>query len=272
MTTLSKARATNYDRVYLTFDSPLMQRVRREAYAQDIGQNSWVSAEEIEQAVGQLNLRSSSRLLDLGCGPGGPLTFVVARVGCVATGTDISSPAIESARARATSLAVAELIDFRVTNLNEPVQCESASFDAVMSMDVVIHLRDRAAAFREVARTLTRGGRFLFTDAGIVTGPLSSEEIRRRALRGITQLVPPGYNEHALELAGFRLIEVQDRTPGLLENAGGRLAARAAHRVEVQAVEGQAQFEDEQRFLETVVALAERGALSRMMFLAERGA
>jgi SAM-dependent methyltransferase len=55
-----------------------------------------------------------------------------------------------------------------------------------MSLDVVLHLRDRAAVFAEVARTLEPGGRFLFTDAGIVTGAVSDDEVARRSLHGTT--------------------------------------------------------------------------------------
>lgn len=148
----------------------------------------------------------------------------------------------------------------------------SSSVDAVIAIDVVLYLRDRVSVFNEVARILTDRGRFLFTDAGVVTGPISSEEVRCRAIHGFTQFVPVGFNEQTIELAGFRLLESANRTPSLLTNARGRLASRIAHREELEQVEGKANFEAQLRYLETVVALSERGAVSRVMYLAETGA
>jgi hypothetical protein len=103
----------------------------------------------------------------------------------------------------------------------------------------------------------------------VITGAVSDEEIQERAAHGSTQFVPVGFNERLLESAGFRLIEQQDRTSSLLRNARGRREARLAHRSELEQAEGGTGFAREQRYLETVMALAERGALSRMMYLAE---
>ena len=113
--------APGYDAFYSRFDSPLMQQLRREAYGQDIGQHSWVTASELADDVPRLRLTRASRLLDLGCGPGGPLTFVVGQVGCRATGIDLSPPAITSATARAEAAGLGDLIDFRVVNSDEPL-------------------------------------------------------------------------------------------------------------------------------------------------------
>jgi hypothetical protein len=140
----------------------------------------------------------------------------------------------------------------------------------VISLDVVLHLRDREVVFSEVARMLTRGGRFWFTDAGVVTGALSSQEVELRSARGYTQFVPPGFNERALERSRLTLVQVEDRTDDLLENATGPIAARLAHRAELEGVEGMEGFDREHRYLETVVALARRRALSRFAFVAER--
>jgi len=134
---------------------------------------------------------------------------------------------------------------------------------------VILHLRDRLKIFREVARVLVPGGRFLFTDAGVITGPVSDQEVQLRSVYGCTQFVPPGFNESALELAGFRLIERQDRTASLLKNASGRREARLAHRAELGPLEGSTDFERHQLYLETVIALSQRGSLSRIMYLAE---
>jgi SAM-dependent methyltransferase len=147
-----------------------------------------------------------------------------------------------------------------------------SAVDAVISLDVILHLRDRRRAFGEIARVLVPGGRFLFTDAGIVTGSISSEEVTLRSMHGFVQFCASGYNETMLERAGFALIEVEDRTRSMRENAEGRLLARAENQVEVERLEGVEGFARYQAYLRTIIETAERGALSRVMYLAEANA
>ena len=248
-----------------------MRRLRQEAYGkdQDIGQHSWVTAAELEHDLPRLALSRASRFLDLGCGPCGPLGFLTSQAGCHGTGMDLSGEALAAGRKRLASLGLDRLTTLHQTDLNDPIPFASGSFDAVVSLDVILHLRDRLRVFREVARVLLSRGRFLFTDAGVITSPVSDEEIQLRSVYGYTQFVPPGFNERTLESAGFRLTERHDRTASLLKNASGRLAARLAHQAELEPIEGSACFVRHQRYLETVIALSQRGAVSRMMYLAE---
>jgi len=262
--------ASGYDATYVEFDTALAERLRREAYGRDIGQHSWASAAEVAEDMARLRLVASSRLLDLGCGPGGPLAFIVGESGCAALGLDRSAPAIASARQRVRQAGLAERVAFECADLDAPLGCLSASVNAVLAIDVVLHLRDRETTFHEVARVLAPGGRFLFTDAGVLNGSISSTERERRSIHGATALVPPGTNERALESAGLRLLESADRTPSLLAHARGRLRARQEHRAELERVEGPERFAEQVLYLETVVELAERGALTRWMYLAER--
>jgi SAM-dependent methyltransferase len=259
----------SYSDFYSRFDSALMRRLRAEAYGTDIGQHSWVTAEELEEDVPLLALSEASRVLDLGCGPGGPLAFLVGMLGCRGVGVDVSAPAIASARNRAVSLDIARFVEFDEADLDAPLLFADGVFDAAISLDVILHVRDRVDLFREVARVLAPKGRFLFTDAGIITGAVSDDDIRLRAVHGSTHFVPPGFNESMLERAGFRLLEREDRTASLLRNARGRVAARSAHRAALEAVEGVTGFERQMRYLETVVDLAQRGAVSRMTYVAQ---
>jgi SAM-dependent methyltransferase len=258
-----------YDAIYEEFESPVMRKVRLEAYGKDIGQHSWVTAEELEEDIPRLRLTRASRFLDLGCGPCGPLVFIVDRIRCNASGADLSRKAIAAGRARVSAHGLENLVTLHEADLNEPMPFASGYFDAVMSVDAVLHLCDRAQLFREVARIMVPGGRFLFTDAGVITGPVSDDEIRRRAFHSRTQFVPPGFNERMLELAGLQLVMCTDRTANLQKSAAGRLHARLNHRAEVEGFEGSAHFADQQQYLETIVGLAQRGAMSRMMYLAE---
>src|SRR5207248_7754069 len=101
----------------------------------------------------------------------------------------------------------------------------------------------------------------LFTDAGVITGAISGEEIGLRGIHGHTQFVPPGFNENMLEPAEFRVIDRKNRTANLLKTATGRLNARLGRREELEHVEGSSSFEREQQYLETVIRLSQRGAL-----------
>ena len=246
-----------------------MRRIRREAHGEDIGQHSWVAVDDLRRDIGRLELGRSSRVLDLGCGPCGPLTFAMATAGCLGTGLELSPAALRLGRARARSLGVGARLTLAQADLDAPLPLAPCRFDAAMSLDVILHLRDRGKLFQEAARLLRPAGRLLLTDAGVVTGSISSDEVKRRSLYGFTQFVPSGWNERLLETAGFRLIETEDRTASVLNNGRGRLAAIQAHRAELEELGGAASFEKQRDYLETVIELSGRGALSRVMYLAE---
>ena len=260
----------DYDALYEQFDSPLMLEIRREAYGEDIGQHSWVTAAELRADIGRLGVSARTRLLDLGCGPCGALAFVVQETGCRAVGADVSVAALAAGRARFAPLELAGRVDLRSVDLDDPLPFGEAAFDAVISLDVVLHLEDRTKTFREVARVLAAGGTFLFTDAGVVTGTVSAEEVRLRSVHGRTQFVPPGFSELALEEAGFELLEREDRTASVLAIASGRLSARKARLARLEALEGVEEFHRQQRYLETVIAISQRRAVSRVMYFARR--
>ena len=267
-TTATTANA--YDAFYRDFDSPLMQRVRREAYGEDIGQHSWVTADEVRADIERLALTRSSRLIDLGCGPCGPLTFVLNAVGCDGVGVDQSSAALRVGHSRAAALGVDSRLTTREADLNEALAFDDASFDATISLDVVLHLRDRARLFAEVARVLRPSGRFLFTDAGVVTGPVSGDEVAARSAYGYTQFAPLGLNDRLLEQTGFAVVETEDRTASVVRNAGGRLEAVRAHRAELECSIGDRAVKQQERYLTMLVTLAQRRAVSRWMYLAEK--
>jgi SAM-dependent methyltransferase len=261
-------RSIGYDELFQGFDSSLSREIRAEAYGRDIGQHSWVTAEELDEDIVRLRLSGASRLLDLGCGPCGPLTFVVAQVRCHGTGLDLSAGALAAGRARGAELGVGGRVTLHQGDLSATLPFADATFDAVMAIDSIIHVGDRESVLREVARVLAPGGRFLFTDGAVITGCISDSEMGLRAVHGNMHFVVPGFNERMIERAGLRLIESEDRTASLLRNAAGRLAARQARRDALEACEGAAGFERQRRYLETVLELSRRGAVARMMYLA----
>jgi SAM-dependent methyltransferase len=258
-----------YDPFYRDFYSPLMRQIRQEAYGEDIGQHSWVIAAELRGDVSRLNLSESSRFLDLGCGPCGPLCHIVRHIGCRGTGIDLSAPALTAGRRCAASMGIEKLVSLHEVSLNESLPFAADSFDAAMALDVVLHVMDRRQLFREVARVLSIGRRFLFTDAGVITGSLSNEEVLWRSLHGYTQFVASGFNEQILASAGFELLEIEDRTASVVTNAKGRLAAITAHRAELEQIQDSQDIDRQCHYLETVAALGERRALSRIMYLAQ---
>jgi SAM-dependent methyltransferase len=264
--------SNNYDLLFRAFETPVMQRIRREGYGEDIGQHSWVTAKELRADIQRLHLSSSSRLVDLGCGPCGPLTFVLDNVRCAGVGVDVSAAALDVGRARAVSMGIENLFATRQADLNATLPFETASFDVAISLDAVIHIRERAALFREVARILRPGGRFLFTDGGVVTGPISNEEMRRRTPHGFALFVPPGWNDKLLDDAALRVLEIEDRTANAMQNAQGRLTAVRAYRGDLEREITAAGVDTHIEFLETVAEVSRRHALSRIMYLAEKPA
>ena len=58
----------HYDAAYGQFASDLHAEIRAEAFGEDIGQNSWLTADEQDLFIGWLGLTPESVLLDVACG------------------------------------------------------------------------------------------------------------------------------------------------------------------------------------------------------------
>lgn len=97
-------------------------------------------------------------VLDLGCA-GGFMAEALARRGAQVTGIDPAADAIEAARTHAREGGLRIGYDVGV---GEALPYESASFDAVVCVDVLEHVVDLNMVLSEVARTLRPGGLFLF--------------------------------------------------------------------------------------------------------------
>jgi hypothetical protein len=117
---------------------------------------------------------------------------------------------------------------------------------------------------------LRPGGRALFTDALVVTGSVTNEEISLRTSIGFFLVVPPGQNERLLAAAGFTVLGVEDVTRSTANIALRRHDARERHREALTAREGADTFDALQRYLRCVHALASEQRLSRFAYLAER--
>ena len=261
-----------YGASYGGFASDVYGQVRREAFGEEIGQNSWLTREELDRFASQLGVGASSRVLEIGCGSGGPALHLVRSAGCELVGIDMSEEGVANATRMAREAELDGRAGFVHADAAQALPFESESFTSVLCIDSINHLADRPAVLAEWRRVLEPGGRILFTDPITVTGPLGSDEIAIRASIGYFLFVPHGEDERLLGEAGFRVLAVEDATENMAELAARWRASRARHDDELRKIEGDETFEGQQRFLEVTATLARERRLSRFVYLADKPA
>jgi SAM-dependent methyltransferase len=259
-----------YDNVYGDFASSAERSVRQEAFGEDLGQSSWLTVREWLEFADQLGIGPATDVLEVGSGSGGPAVYLAAERQCRVTGVDINEHGVRNARALAESRGLSERVHFEIVDASQPFPFAGECFDAIVSNDAMCHITNRVAVLREWHRLLRSGGRALFTDAMVLTGIVSQEEIATRSSIGFYLFVPPGANESMLREAGFAVLAVHDVTANAVEVAARWHEARERHREPLIAREGEGSFLGLQRFLRCVHTLSLEKRLSRFAYLAEK--
>lgn len=260
----------HYGAHYREFAADVYAETRRAAFGVDIGQNSWLTVDELERFVSRLQLQSTARLLDVGCGSGGPSLHVARLTECQVIGVEFHNEAVAEGNRRARDAGLEGRVSFVQADARETLPFADGSFDAVLCIDAVNHLSDRPRVIGDWARLLRARGRLVFTDPVVITGTLDSEEIALRTSIGYFLFVPGDENERLLANAGLTVLDVEDMTGHLAEIAGRRRHARAERAKALRQLEGAAAFEGRQRFFEVVARLARERRLSRFAYTAEK--
>ena len=260
-----------YDRTYERGADEIYAGIRRETFGEEIGQFSWLTADEYRMFFSWLEIDASSSVLEVASGSGGPALFMAQETGCRVTGIDIHEAGVEASNAQALDLGLGDRVQFVHADARDPLPFAAESFDALTCIDSFNHFYERERVLSEWHRVLRPGAGLLCTDPITVTGPLRREEmITRSGSMGEFVFTPPGIVDQLLRAAGFDKVRVEDVTRNMDEVAARWHAARAAHAGELDALEGADANASFQRFLHVVSTLARERRLSRLAYVARK--
>ena len=153
------------------------------------------------------------RILDIGCGIGGP-AFEMARThGADVVGIDLEAPLIERAQADAEEHGLSDRCTFRTVEVG-PLDFPDASFDIVLSSGALTQTADKGPMLAEIRRVLKPGGYLTCYDwLRHGEGEYSEDMLYWFELEGLTFAMATldDYRE-LLSEAGFDNIQVEDAT------------------------------------------------------------
>ena len=257
--------------VYGEFGRGVLAEIRRETFGEDLGQFSWITADELRGFFQELQLTANSHLLDVACGSGGPALFAANTLGCRVTGIDINESGIDAGQRMAEKLGLQERVHFQRVNVRDRLPFDDATFDAIMSIDAMNHFEHREEVFREWWRVLRPGARFIFTDATIVTGTVSRDEILARSISmGHFLFTPVGEHERLIQRSGFVDLRVDDVTHSIAVVSKRWHDARERRRSQLLEYETPSDLEDLQKMLAAAHTLAQERRLSRFAYFARK--
>ena len=265
-------RVDLFDSTYGHFTEDVLAAIRRETFGQDIGQNSWLTADEYDRFISWLRLRPEQHVLEVASGSGGPALYLADRTSCHVTGIDNNEAGVAEATRATFHSHQSHRISFRVADATAPLPFANGTFDALLCIDSMNHFPDRLRVFQEWQRVLRPGRRAVFTDPVVITRPVTNDDLALRSSIGLFVFTPPGVNEHFIETAGFNLLRREDVTITAAVVAGRWHRARHRHRDALLEIEGEERYEGLQKFFAAVHRLTSERRLSRIAYLVEKRA
>jgi len=226
----------------------------------------------VDRMVGGLHLQNR-RVLDIGCGLGGPDFHLADKYGAYTTGIDLEPHLIDSALAAVQENGLRSRCEFMLVEPG-PLPFPDQHFDLVISSGAFTQVPDKRGLFTECSRVLKPGGVVSNYDWTTPEKAVSADMAYFFKLEGLTYaLESPGTYSKLYQEAGFTDISVVDgsawyrrRSREEYELIRGDLYAR------MKQLMGQ---QDADHFVETwraMVIVCETGELSQTYFRARKPA
>ena len=159
----------------------------------------------------KINPRSRDRLLDIGCGLGGPARTVAEAYGCHVTGVDLTQEFCEVAEILSDWVGLGDLVDFQqgdATNL----PFSDNSFDAAMTIHAAMNIAAKDRMYEQARRVVKPAGTFVVYDVLQGEGGDVLFPVPWAREPSISHLATPDEMQRLLKAASFDIREVRDST------------------------------------------------------------
>ena len=164
-----------------------------------------------ERFSARLSLNPALRLLDVGCGAGGPTRAVAAGTGCAVTGIDLTAGFITAGAELNKKCGLEQLVTLQQGSaLDMPF--DDGAFDRAMMLHVGMNIDDKAGLLAEVARVLVPGGIFGIYDMMQVDDGTLSFPMPWASTANLSAVATPADYLAAADVAGFTLVAKHDET------------------------------------------------------------
>ena len=192
-----------------------------------------------------LELKPGMKVLDVGCGVGGPLVTIAQESGASITGLNYNEHQINRCKETLQEKGLEEQCDvLQADFLNTPLP--DSSYDAAYIFEASCHADDATALFREIFRLLRPGG-CVATVSWCLTDLYDHSNYRHREVRegvevgnAIASLRTIAQELNAIEAAGFELLshvdqvaDCDERTPWYMSLQGRDLSLSSLGRIPI---------------------------------------
>jgi ubiquinone/menaquinone biosynthesis C-methylase UbiE len=152
------------------------------------------------------------RILDIGCGIGGPAVVLAEKYGANVVGIDIEPEVVSRAQRRAKDLGIDSRCEFLLVEPG-PMPFPDESFDVVLSSGVIMQIEDKQKVFEESLRVLKPGGALTSYDWMKPEGEFGDDMRYWFEMERLTYDIKTfAEYETLLRDAGFADIQISDRS------------------------------------------------------------
>ena len=167
--------------------------------------------------IARLELSEGMKVIDVGCGVGGPMRRVVREAGVNVLGVNSNEIQLEKAKILNAEAGIDRMVDYLACSFMDMRAVADETFDRGYAIESTCHAPDKAGAFAEIYRVLKPGALFWGQEMCLTDkydpGDSRHRNLKRDLMRGIAlnDIATMTEVNRTLEAAGFQITEARDR-------------------------------------------------------------